>query len=156
MVSAINGSGNAWGLIKKTVETVTTPVTQVLTPIVSPPPAPSAPAPAPEPTPAPADDVPAPSSAPAAETEPLTYLARSPGRPQLNAPASPQTTLARQLTEAGFYYSGPESAAVADPVATSQQVSGDALSRAQIVAQAAYSLVASAREDDRLTLIQNG
>jgi hypothetical protein len=53
-------------------------------------------------------------------------------------------------------YSAPASAVVADPVAPAQQVDGDALSRAQIVAQAAYSLVASAQEDDRLTLIQQG
>lgn len=146
MVSVINGPGNAWGQIKKALETVTTPVTNIVTPA----PTPSEPAPAP----APAAETPPP--APAAPAAPLTYAAPSAGRPQLNPPPTPQSTLAQRLTEGGFYYSGPESAAVADPVATAQQVDGDALSRAQIVAQAAYSLVASAREDDRLTLIQKG
>ncbi|MEK7342547.1 MAG: hypothetical protein AABZ73_01850 [Pseudomonadota bacterium] len=151
MVSAINGPGNAWGQIKKTVETVTAPVTSVVTPA----PAPSAPAPTPPPTPVAETPSPDPATA-AAPSAPLTYAAPSSGRPQLNAPATPQSTLAQQLTKAGFYYSGPESAVVADPVAPAQKVDGDALSRAQIVAQAAYSLVASAQEDDRLTLIQQG
>lgn len=148
MVSAINGLGNAWGQIKKTVEIVTAPVTSVVT--TPPPPPPTEPASSP--TSAPAAETPM-APAPAA---PLTYAAVPSGRPQLNAPPTPQSTLAQQLTKVGFYYSGPDSAGMADPVAPAQQVDGDTLSRAQIVAQAAYSLVASAKEDDRMTLIQQG
>ena len=159
MVSAINatGIGNAWGQIKKSLDTVVQTVT---------PPATST-TPTPTPTPAPVASTPTPPIAPSAPviiaspapSEPLTYSAPSSGPRQATAKAAdpaPTASLSDRLSDAGYYASS-EAAAVADPAATAQTTSdGDSLTQAQLIAQAAYAIVARAGTDNRMSLIQDG
>ncbi len=140
-----NGQGSAWRQIKKAAEQAAQAVasaTQPSDPALS-----TAPAPilASEPT---IDAV----------ASPLTYSAPAPSsgpRQITTVAATPSATLNDTLDDAG-YYASPAASAVADPVATAQQESAAALSQAQIIAQTAYSIVARAGQDDRLSLIQNG
>jgi hypothetical protein len=143
-----NGAGNAWGQIKKVVEPIVDPiVAPIVTAITPTPPPPTASEPAPvtpvEPTP--------PIDSPA---QPLTYSAPTyvPG-PRQAAVASnePRSTLSERLTQAGYY--GAAASAVADP--TTQTVADKtAPSQSQVMAQAAYAMVARADESNRQALIE--
>lgn len=183
MVGAIGGSGNGWGQFKKAMEdfaekvrqanqnggSTTAKVTEASTPAATTPVAASEPVasvqPAVETTPSAAATAPAPviagESAVVSDSvslspslSPLTYSAPTPA-PRSQAVAAPATTLDTQLSDAG-YYASPAASAVADPVAPAQQEDAAALSQAQVIAQAAYALVARAGEDHRLSLIQQG
>lgn len=159
MVGIINATGasSAWGQIKKTLETVVGTVTPPATSTTP------TPAPTPTPTPAPVESVvstPTPQSVVATPTapEPLTYSAPSSGPRQMTATTAaptPDATLTDRLSDAG-YYAFPEAAA--DPVATAQISQEDkaSLTQAQLIAQAAYAIVARAGADDRMSLIQDG
>lgn len=147
MVSAINatGIGNAWGQIKKSLDTVAQAATPPApTPSPNTPDAPTSPE---APTPPTVVANPAPS-------EPLTYSAPSSGPRQMTAVADPAPTagLSDRLSDAGYYAS-----AVADPAATAQTATDSAsLTQAQLIAQAAYAIVARAGTDNRMSLIQDG
>ncbi len=184
MVGAIGGSGNGWGQFKKAMEefaekvrqanqnsgSTTAKVTEASTPAATTPVAASEPVasvqPAVETTPAAAATAPAPVIASdtavvdsdgvslSPSLSPLTYSASTPA-PRSQPVAAPETTLDTQLSDAG-YYASPAASAVADPVAPAQQEDAAALSQAQVIAQAAYALVARAGEDHRLSLIQQG
>ena len=174
MIGAIGGSGNGWGQFKKAMEELAEKVRQAhqsdanATPKVtepSPPPT-TTPVAAIEPVasiePASQPVTVAPviasetavisdavnlSTSPSSSLAPLTYSApRS---------AAPETTLRQHLSDAG-YYASPAAASVPDPVAPAQQQDDAALTQAQVIAQAAYTLVAQAGEDHRLSLIQQG
>ncbi|WP_420144881.1 hypothetical protein [Sphingobium sp.] len=161
-----NGIGNGLGQIKKAWEEA---AAQASAPAAqTPPPAQPVVTPAPEPTastPAPSAPV---SSAPSqsviistpAPSEPLTYAAPSSGPRQMSATPATATPVRQSLSERladSSYYASPQASAVADPVASAQrEKDGAALSQAQIIAQAAYGIVARAGVDDRLSLIQNG
>ena len=183
MVGAIGGSGNGWGQFKKAMEefaekvrqanqnggsttakvteasmpAATTPVAAA-EPVASVPPAvettPSAAATAPAPVIASETAVVSDSVSLSPSLSPLTYSAPTPA-PRSQAVAAPETTLDTQLSDAG-YYASPAASAVADPVAPAQQEDAAALSQAQVIAKAAYALVARAGEDHRLSLIQRG
>lgn len=165
MVSAINptGIGTAWGQIKKTLDTVVTTVTPTTsaptpTPTPSPSPAPIAPVIATPPVVTPEPSVAATPLVTSTPPEPLTYSAPSSGPRQVTTAApAPGATLADRLSDAG-YYASPQAATVADPVATAQQQQEDStsLTQAQLIAQAAYAIVARAGTDDRMSLIQDG
>jgi hypothetical protein len=172
MIGAIgNGLGNAWGQIKKTTETTVGTVaataaaaavaaTQSSTP--TPTPTPSATEPTPSTT-APVTTAPA-TSNPVIITapttiEPLTYSAPSTGPRQVTASTVSDTslraTLGDRLAESN-YYASPQASAVADPIASAQrEKDGAALTQAQVIAQAAYSIVARAGVDDRMSLIRD-
>lgn len=184
MVGAIGGSGNGRGQFKKAMEALaekarqasqnsgstTAKVTEASTPAATTQVAASEPIasvqPAVETTPAAAATAPAPviasesavvvsdSVALSPSLSPLTYSASTPA-PRSQPVAAPETTLDTQLSDAG-YYASPAASAVADPVAPAQQEDAAALSQAQVIAQAAYALVARAGEDHRLSLIQQG
>lgn len=178
MVGAIGGSGNGWGQFKKAMEELaqkarqasqnsnnTTPkVTEASAPVATAPVAAAEPVasvpPATETAP-PAAPAPVVANEPAAVSDSvdvssspsiLTYSAPSPAPRTM---AAPETTLDEQLSDAG-YYASPAASAVPDPVAPAQQENAAALSQAQVIAQAAYALVARAGEDHRLSLIQKG
>ncbi|MGW8202696.1 hypothetical protein ACWGM0_09120 [Sphingomonas bisphenolicum] len=157
MVSAINatGIGNAWGQIKKSLD----PVVQTVTlPAPSTTPTPT-PAPTPTASPPPVASAPPTVIASPAPSEPLTYSAPSSGPRQVTAAAAdptPTAGLSDRLSDAG-YYASPEAAAVADPAATAQTATdGASLTQAQLIAQAAYAIVARAGTDNRMSLIQDG
>ncbi|WP_311267325.1 hypothetical protein [Sphingobium sp. WCS2017Hpa-17] len=157
MIGAIgNGLGNAWGQIKKATETTVEAVAAAAAAQNST----STPAPTPttdatEPT-APTTS-PVVISAPVA-SEPLTYTA-STGPRQVTASTASETpvrtTLGERLAQSS-YYASPAASAVADPVASAQrEKDGAALTQAQVIAQAAYSIVARAGVDDRMSLIRD-
>lgn len=145
MVVAVgsSGMGNGWGQIKKLSEPVVAPSTAT----------------APEPVSTPTLEATTtitgeePSAVPTAtDASPLTYSAPS-SRPVAATPAEPRTTLTNRLTEAG-YYSAPQVAAIADPVVVAAQQDSASLTAAQVIAQAAYGLVARASENNQMDLIQ--
>lgn len=157
MIGAIgNGLGNAWGQIKKTTETTVEAVAAAAAAQSS------TPTPAPTPTPG-ATEPTAPTSSPVViltptTNEPLTYTA-STGPRQVTASTASETpvraTLSDRLAESS-YYASPQASAVADPIASAQrEKDGAALTQAQIIAQAAYSIVARAGVDDRMSLIKD-
>ncbi|MCP1470875.1 hypothetical protein J3E64_002568 [Sphingobium sp. OAS761] len=155
---AINGSGasSAWGQIKKIAESTITSLTTT-SPATTTEPAATSPATTTEPssaTSATGSVTTVVASEPASSSAPLTYAAPASSATP-TAAVTPGASLTDRLTDSG-YYSAPESATVADPVATAQKDDDAGLTQAQIIAQAAYSLVARAGEDDRLSLIQNG
>jgi hypothetical protein len=156
MIGAIgNGLGNAWGQIKKVTDTTVQAVAAAAGQNSTPTPAPTATPGATEPT-APATS-PVIISAPVA-SEPLTYTA-STGPRQVTASSASETpvrtTLSERLAETS-YYASPAASAVADPIASAQrEKDGAALTQAQVIAQAAYSIVARAGVDDRMTLIRD-
>lgn len=158
MIGAIgNGLGNAWGQIKKTTEN-TVGAVAATTPTQS-----STTTPAPTPTPEATEPAPSTTSAVVitapTTTEPLTYSAPSTGPRQVTASTASQTpvraTLGDRLAETN-YYASPQASAVADPIASAQrEKDGAALTQAQVIAQAAYSIVARAGVDDRMSLIRD-
>lgn len=153
MVGAIgSGLGNAWGQIKKATEnTVEAAAAENSTPT-----------PAPTPT-ADASETTAPTTSSAVisyptVSEPLTYKA-STGPRQVTASTASETPVRTSLSERlaeSSYYASPQASAVADPIASAQrEKDGAALTQAQIIAQAAYSIVARAGVDDRMSLIKD-
>ena len=82
----------------------------------------------------------------------LTYSAPA-ARPAAVTPAEPRTSLAGRLADAD-YYASPAAASIADPVAIAAQQDSPSLTVAQVIAQAAYGLVARASEPNQLDLIQ--
>lgn len=155
MIGAIgNGLGNAWGQIKKVTETTVEAVAAAAASQNN--------APAPTPTPT-ATEPTAPTTSPVVisapvASEPLIYTA-STGPRQVTASAASETPVRTSLSErlaASSYYASPAASAVADPIASAQrEKDGAALTQAQIIAQAAYSIVARAGVDDRMTLIKD-
>lgn len=143
MVNAVGGAGNAWGQIKKVVD-------PIVAPTAPPPPPPEPAASQPDPTPL-APLAPQITQTPSQPTQPLTYSA---GPRQADAaPVAPRATLDARLTAAGYY---PVAASpVADPV--TQALEGrDAQTQSQVIAQAAYAMVARAETSNREDLIQQG
>lgn len=157
MIGAIgNGLGNAWGQIKKATETTVEAAAAAAAAQNS------TPSPAPTPT-ADASETTAPTTSPVVisapnVSEPLTYTA-SAGPRQVTASTASETPVRTSLSERlaeSSYYASPQASAVADPVASAQrEKDGAALTQAQIIAQAAYSIVARAGVDDRMSLIKD-
>lgn len=155
-VGIINGVGNAWGQIKKTVTDVVDGVTATgasggtTTEATAAPTSTPTLAPTPAPTPGTTE-----SHAPgggSASAAPLTYS--TPSATQFaNATPTARFALAEELGRAG-YYTAPQTATVADPMTPPVEEAQAALSTSQIIAQNAYALVAQAGEDQRLSLIQ--
>lgn len=143
-VGIINGAGNAWGQIKKTVTDVIDSGTSTGS---------MTPDPTPTPTPAPsATESYTPSSGDSTSTTSLTYS--TPSATQFaNATPIARFALAEELDPAGYYTTAP-TATLADPTTPLIQEAQAALSTSQIIAQNAYALVAQAGEDQRLSLIQ--
>ena len=144
-VGIINGVGNAWGQIKKTVTDVVDGVTATdasggTTTEATPTPAPTT------------TDSYTPSSGDTMSSAPLTYS--TPSATQFaNATPTARFALAEELDRAG-YYTTPATSTMADPTTPLIQEAQAALSTSQIIAQNAYALVAQAGEDQRLSLIQ--
>lgn len=147
-VGIINGVGNAWGQIKKTVTDVVDGVTATGASGGSTPEATSAPTP----TPAPGTTESYAPGGGSASAAPLTYS--TPSATQFaNATPTARFALAEELDRAGYYTTAP-TATLADPTTPLIQEAQAALSTSQIIAQNAYALVAQAGEDQRLSLIQ--
>lgn len=159
MIGAIgNGLGNAWGQIKKATETTVEAIAAAAASQNNMPASTPAAVPAPGATePTASTTSPVVISNPIAG-EPLTYTA-STGPRQVTASTASETTVRTTLSERlaeSSYYASPQASAVADPIASAQrEKDGAALTQAQIIAQAAYSIVARAGVDDRMSLIKD-